>query len=389
MKAKMMTFPCDLVFLFLSLCAVFASATDVAAQGTPLSEPMELRILGPGEDPPVLPPAPPGVGTKWYPGHYVFVGDRTNIPSIVQEVMPLPIVRGIQTRYYWDDLEVSRGKYDFSKIRQDAELLQERGKKLVIQLQFKTFANMGPRIPSYLTAVEFEGGSYQDNKGGWNLRLWNANVRSRLAALVEAMGVELDTHPGIALMNFPESVAATPPAGDPLLVNWKYYANEYARQLASFGGVLRKSFPTTPTVLYFNGGTPQVPFFEDASLTSGVGIGGPDTWIGAYEHELFVRYSYDLAKRLARQVPVAYGIQWENYVAVGSSAEWLHTDGAVPVTDLNKFSRDILGSNFAFWEKREPYWQNVKALWSKIGLSQGASGGFRAECPELVKPCAP
>lgn len=389
MKAKMMSFPNVLMFVLLSLWAVFSSVPDVVAQGMPLGQPMDLRILEPGDEPPVGPPPAPGIGTKWYPGHYVFVGSRENIPSIVNEVKPFPVVRGIQTRYYWDDLEVSRGKYDFSTIRKDADFLNEQGMKLVIQLQFKTFRNMGARIPPYLTTAEFEGGSYQDEKGGWNLRLWNGNVRGRLAALVAAMGAELDSHPGISLMNFPEAVVALPPEGDPLLSNWTYYAREHAQQLASFGNELRKAFPSTPTVLYFNGGTALVPFFEDASLTSGVGIGGPDTWIGAYLHQLFVRYSYDLAKRLGGKVPVAYGIQWEDYVAVGSSSEWLHPEGAVPVTDLYSFSRDVLGSNFAFWEKREPYWQNVKALWSKIGVSQGASGGFRAECPGLLKPCVP
>lgn len=351
-----------------------------------LDAPGSLRVLAPGESPPPPEPSPAG-SVKWHPGHYAFVPEPADMPSMHSEIGHLSVVKGYQTRFYWDELETAKDQYDFSVIRNALAFAKSKNKLLVIQIQFKTF-NDTKRVPQYLLKSEYDGGVYQSSSGGWNLRLWNPLVVERFEKFLGALGSSLDSDGTLSLVNLAESAAAAPSSSDPLYANWPLLSSEHAAGLAYVSGVMRKSFPTTPGIAYFNGGRTEANNFRDVALTSGVGLGGPDTYIGSYDYDLFLRYSYDLARELSSSVPVGFGVQWNNYVWVGASSKWAHPDGAVPVSDIYSFSKDTLRSNFMFWQKREPYWQEVMKLLTSLEKVGSESGGLIDSCPSLFKSCA-
>lgn len=321
---------------------------------------------------------------KWFPGHY-YSGSADNIEDDYNLIKDYTIVRGIQKRYYWDEMEISKDSYDFSLIINDLNYLQTKGLKLVIQIQFKTFNSNQKPYPSYLQTSEYEGGIYEMESGGWNLKLWNSSVLERLKALILALGNAVDQNPALVLVNMAESAAASPK--DPILASgWSQTKKVFLSNLANCAYTFREAFYSTPTISYFNSGESDALVFEKAELASGHGHGGPDTYIGVYEKDLFLRHAYNLSQRMAGKVPIGYGIQWNNYIWVGSSSKYSDPRGAVPPVELYEFSRDVLKSNFAFWVKRDPYWENVKALWDSLSfaLPNDPAGGLNSAFPTLL-----
>jgi len=349
-----------------------------------LEAPTDLQVLEPGQEPP--PPPSGGGGMKWHPGHYAHVGNA-DLSAFESDVGHYRLLKGYQKRYYWNDLEPQRGKYGFGGILQDLQYAKSKGKYLFIQLQFKSFNNQ-KYAPAYLLTSEFDGGVYEAKTGGWNLRLWDAKVLQRFRALLTALGEALDTHQALAGVNLAESAAGAPAKDSPLNANWNSLKQTHAENLAESGVTLARAFPTTPTLLYFNGGPADVPDLRNAMLSGGVGIGGPDTYIGALEHDLWLQHTYRLAQEFAGTVPVGYAVQWHNYTRVGGTSKWEHPDGAVPVEEIYEFSRTVLGSSFMFWAKRNPYWNNVKSLWQEIGESGDPAGGLDDRCPTMLRPCS-
>lgn len=321
---------------------------------------------------------------KWFPGHYYF-GSADNIEDDYKLIQDNSIVRGIQKRYYWDDMEISKENYDFSLIINDLNFLHTKGLKLVIQIQFKTFNSNQKPYPAYLQTSEYDGGIYEMESGGWNLKLWNPEVLERLKALITALGNATDHNPALVLINMAESAAATPKDSE-LASNWSQTKKVFLKNLAGCAYTFRTVFPTTPTISYFNSGESDALVFEEAELASGHGHGGPDTYIGVYDKDLFLRHAYNLSQRMAGKVPIGYGIQWNNFIWVGSSSKYLDPRGAVPPVELYEFSRDVLKSNFAFWVKRDPYWENVKALWDSLStaLPNDPAGGLISVFPTLL-----
>ncbi len=319
---------------------------------------------------------------KWYPGHYVFVGNRTTLESRVEEVSNFSIIRGFQLRYFWNEMEPSRDNYDFSMVLNDLNYLQSKDKFLVIQIQFKSFNSNDKPYPAYIQTPNFDGGIYESS-GGWNLRLWNDSILVRFQALISALGEATNNHPGLVLVNTAESAASTP-LEQSLASTWSSLSTQHSRNLASCGRVLRAAFPNTPTLTYFNGGNNVVANFESIALETGQGHGGPDTYIGAYEKNLFLRHGYNLGQRLAGKVPIGYGVQWNNFIWVGASSAHADPRGAVPPVEHYEFSKDVLKSNFMFWDKREPYWEQVKAFWLSLSPETDPAGGMHSQLPQLL-----
>lgn len=318
---------------------------------------------------------------KWYPGHYALV-DNPVLSNFMNEIQNYPVVRGIQKRYYWDELETSKDVYDFSGLISDLDYMDSNGKYLVIQLQLQTFNNT-IRSPAYLQTPLYEGGVYNMSGGGWHLRMWNDSVVARLHRLIDALGKATDSHPALSLLNISESAMGAP--SEPSLQSgWSSRVSASMTNLSGLAYPLRASFPSTPTISYCNATAARVALFEGTALATGNGHGGPDHYIGAYEESTNLVHSYDVAKRLSGTVPVGYGVQWHNFTRFGK------TDAIIHPIQHYEFSRNVLGSNFMFWVKREPYWNDVKALWSNLSFMGDPAGGLKSECPSMApSTCTP
>jgi hypothetical protein len=142
--------------------------------------------------------AAPAQGIKWHPGHYVmFATDDSeaqilrNIDSIGRE----SVLKGVQVRIRWYDLETAKGVYDFSSLDKYLQRLkaQPTVKRLVVRVvdrNFETNSSAGI-VPNYLLNGTYNGGLVRTSTG-YAPRLWEPAVMDRLIALYQAIGRRYD-----------------------------------------------------------------------------------------------------------------------------------------------------------------------------------------------------
>lgn len=137
------------------------------------------------------------VASEGAPSNFVYFA-RDHDPMLEAAFLEAPGVDGAQLTYTWRELEPVRGEYDFSEIERRVELLAGYGKRLWIQLSDVTFYDRPP-VPEYLlTDTIFHGGAARKREGsegtfdGWVSRRWDPAVRSRLAALFDALSLQFD-----------------------------------------------------------------------------------------------------------------------------------------------------------------------------------------------------
>src|SRR5678815_5470875 len=77
-------------------------------------------------------------GVKWHPGHYVMLGTGTQAQHFnqIDEIGKDVVIKGVQVRIWWAELEKSKGVYDSSKV--DAYLRKLKSvsvpKRLVVRI---------------------------------------------------------------------------------------------------------------------------------------------------------------------------------------------------------------------------------------------------------------
>ncbi len=220
-------------------------------------------------------PPPPSVtkGVKWHPGHYVTIMGWGKNPKYLEDVYAelkvTSALRGVQIRYLWAELEPAEGRYDFTSIDQRLAELNTLGKRLVIQVQTKSFDPGSKLVPDYLKGVEYDGGDFpfasqkkgkraahNVTPGGHNIALWNSRVRDRPIALFQALGERYNSHPsfeGIGMIETALGESLVPLSTDKID---GFYANllEVHRQM-------RAQFPNTMTIQEVNYPRPILPAF--------------------------------------------------------------------------------------------------------------------------------
>ncbi|MDP1614873.1 MAG: hypothetical protein Q8L68_03670, partial [Methylococcales bacterium] len=135
---------------------------------------------------------------KWHPGHYCTIlglgkNDPKYMTQVYKELKATPALRGLDSRYFWAELETAKGVYDFTSIDQRLAELAAIGKRLVIQVQTKSFVPIGKPtgklVPDYLKASDYDGGEFAYSSHGstaprgYNIALWNSQVHDRLVEL--------------------------------------------------------------------------------------------------------------------------------------------------------------------------------------------------------------
>ncbi|MEO1652072.1 MAG: hypothetical protein AAFU64_00885 [Bacteroidota bacterium] len=72
------------------------------------------------------------------PEHYIFFNiERDRIQE--SNFLHHPKISGAQLKYTWSELEPQKGQYNFQALEKDLLFLNQRGKKLFIQLQDVSF----------------------------------------------------------------------------------------------------------------------------------------------------------------------------------------------------------------------------------------------------------
>ncbi len=285
-------------------------------------------------------------GRKYNPGHYVSM-NRFDITNTMYEALE-PGIRGVQWRYMWKDLEPNFGKYDFSKVRADLQLLAGQGRQLVVLIEDKTFKNQMP-TPPYLQADH----TLSTRQGGYVAKRWDPYVVTRMKALIAALGREFDSHPNFEGVGIQESALSL---NDFVLANNGYTPEKYRDSLIEVLTSASQSLPTSRVFWYMN-------FLEDKQSYIGdiaaavapldVTMGGPDILPDAWT---LYTHTYPFYDQFQSRMKLFGSMQFDSYSHV-------HKDTSYPTKywtmgEMFRFARDSLHVNYIFWNRkswREPW----------------------------------
>jgi hypothetical protein len=322
--------------------------------------------------------APPTSATataaaKWHPGHYAFV-----LFSPLNERLLYPGFLGVQKCYNWRTLEPQKDRYDFSAIRSDLAFLGQHGKRLVIQVQTKTFGSGQNSCPAYLTGPEYGGGVYRTRWGSFNPIIWDERVNQRLNALYAQLGKELDREPTLEAMVIPETAVtgevAIPGAAP-------YTAEGYTRSVEAGMQAMRDAFPHTVVLQYVNMPLETIEPLAAYSKAHGVGFGGPDI----YPFDPLLtnpqKGVYRLYAPLSGIVPLGAAVQQNDY---SQKAAFRGPPGEPTVREIYDYGRENLKLNYIFWGIRQGYFEKVQAMMADPAFPKDAAGGLSTALPKAL-----
>jgi len=291
--------------------------------------------------------------------HFVYFDrDRELIKN--HPLLSHPMFKGAQIMYSWRDVEPEKGKYDFVILKKDYEYLKSHNKKLFIQIQDATFNPKYKAVPDYLLTAEYDGGvvmQYNDDEsaGGWVAKRWNKKVREQFGLLIQALGKEFDGK--IEGINLQETSIGVRDQG--------FSELEYVNGLKENMLALKKSFPTSTTMIYANFIPGEwLPGNDKGYLRGiyqyceeiGVGLGGPDLMVtrkGQLNHILAMMHEAHYT------VPLGIAVQDGNYIGETGEIDDVKKQSAhnniVPL--LHAFAKDFLRVNYMFWVNQEPYFK--------------------------------
>lgn len=327
----------------------------------------------------------PRASVKWHPGHYVLIPLHEDLAksSVIAELEKYPILRGVQKRYSWAVLEPFEGRYDFSLVKRDLEIVRRIGKRLVIQIQAKSAFDSDVMVPNYLRAEKYDGGIFHKRAGGYNLALWNNAVRDRAVALVHAMGVALNDDPALEAVNWDETAINVPSQPFPV----GFGERRFIENLLAIDLAMKDAFPNTVVIQYANYPINQLPRIVEFMKNHGVGLGGPDVFLGdaGLLQGVYLRYP-----ELSGVVPLAPAVQWENY-----NARYNHGPFAPQsIGEIYDFARNRLKANYIFWLRRQAtrddatdYWGRVVDFLTNKLEFRDPAGGLRSSCPSAYAQC--
>ncbi len=339
-------------------------------------------------------------GVKWHPGHYTTImgwgkNDPKYLAEVYRELKATPALRGMQIRYLWAELETAEGRYDFASIDQRLEELAAQGKRLVIQVQTKSFDPNWKLVPDYMKTAEYDGGMFAysaHNKAegaarhpgprGYNIALWNSRVRDRLIALFRAMGERYNTHPAFEGIGMIETAL-----GEPLVPFSSDKVDGFYANLLLVHRQMRAQFPNTMTIQEVNYPRPILATFVGTLKAMGTALSGPD--IFKDEPGLTMRAPnaprgvYTYYPELSGIVPLAPQVMRKNYQNTRGDGK-----GSVPtVSEILVFARDGLKSNYIFWARTPDDFPRVLEMLNKPAQTGNLAGRLASTCPRAYVSC--
>ncbi|WP_242447245.1 glycoside hydrolase [Nitrosomonas supralitoralis] len=334
---------------------------------------------------------------KWHPGHYCTIlglgkNDPKYMSQVYNELKATPALRGIQIRYFWAELETAKGEYDFTSIDQRLAELAAIGKRLVIQVQTKSFIPKGKPtgklVPDYLKANEYDGGEFAYSSHGstelrgYNIALWNSHVQDRLVELFRVMGERYNSHPYFEGIGMIETAYGEPIVSQPGNLRVKFYDN-----LISVHQKMRSYFPNTMTIQEVNYPHSILASFVGRLKEIGTALSGPDVFKDEPGLNRNMRNAprgiYHFYPELSGIIPLAPQVMHKNYMNTRNDGA-----GSVPtVAEIFAFARDNLKSNYIFWTRNPKYYSKVLELLNEPDIAKDPFGGLSSICPKAYMSC--
>ncbi|SNX61093.1 hypothetical protein SAMN06296273_2549 [Nitrosomonas ureae] len=333
---------------------------------------------------------------KWHPGHYYTImswgnNNSTYLSQVYSEIKATPALRGIQMRYLWAELEKSKGVYDFSSIDKRLAELTARDKRLVIQVQTKSFDPNWKLVPDYLKGAAYEGGQFPFSDygsttiRGYNIKLWHPQVRDRLIALFKALGERYNSHPYFEGIGMIESAM-----GQPLEPVSSVQADEFYVNMIQVNQKMRLFFPNTMTIQEVNYPRPVLNSLVTQLRDMGATLSSPDTFqdenglsfkATQYDPNQGVYNYYSDFSGMMAMAPTVMRKNYENTRNDGT--------GYVPtVSEILVFARDTLHANYIFWSRVPEYKDQVLEVLNWSEQRNDPAGGLSFTCPTVYTSCA-
>jgi hypothetical protein len=215
---------------------------------------------------------------KWNPGHYVISDNGAGLLkrlAYLDEIAEEPSIRGLQVRYYWNELEPRKGEYDFLALDALLDRAESVNKQIILEVWTRSFGGRLKPSPAYIQTEEYGGGDYSVYNDGTRFatRVWNPAVMDRLIALYQALGERYDSHP-----NF-EAIATAETALGGTVTNLPGFSSTAATdQYLRLMQASRAAWPRTIVRLSTNYWPSQSLFvrLHNESLRYQYALGGPD-----------------------------------------------------------------------------------------------------------------
>jgi hypothetical protein len=274
---------------------------------------------------------------------------------------------GAQLKYRWQELEPERDRYDLQPILQDLAFLEQRGKKLFVQLQDVSFEEAIVNVPDYLrNDPAFGGGvarqySFEDDEEtvpiaeGWVARRWDPAVRARFIQLLQVLAQELDGR--IEGLSFPETSIEFGEGGELHPPGFTY--ESYFEGVKILMTAAREAFLQSHVIQYANFMPGEwLPGNDHGYLRGvyehadriGAGVGGPDLLPHRRWQQI---HSYALIADRSPNTVAGVAVQWGNLEDRNPT-----TGERVTVGELYRFAQDRLRLDYLFWGTQEPYYSD-------------------------------
>ena len=321
------------------------------------------------------------MAVKWHPGIYTKLEDwqlqsPSQMATVYDELRDTPQLRGIRVTLLWGryemrDVLTATSAYDFSQLDEILSTLATMDDKHVILSiawrEFKSASGASDILPNDLREgalwsadpawehmrYDFLWAYKQSNnpgKYGYNLKLWDDTLMSRLDAFLAALGAHLGSHPNLTVVSTTESAIGNPiiPFG-----SGEGQALQFAGQLAIIR-MLRKYFPTCLTVPDLNYSREHVANVVTVMEQEGIGLGSSNSNLSAGINTTgtppgVLTYYPELSGKVA----LAPEIQGDDYK---------NTNSDDPVPDYPSYEylylrvRDDLSANYTVMQRNVPFW---------------------------------
>lgn len=307
--------------------------------------------------------------SNFHPGYFMLVGSSEGT-SAFDLIVDNPNFVGVKKFYKWVDLEVSPGVYDFSPIANDLSYLQQRGKRLWIQIiETVNVSTETPWVPKYMWKDTSYGcgttyyGTYERtvNAGGWFPCYWNAKVRNAYYDLYTALGNRFNTEPyfeGIALSE--TSAGSCTGCGYSVAVLEDFFKTAAVRT--------KQAFPNKVVLQMINYAPFDLVTFAAYCVKNNIGLAGPDVHLNESVKVSLNTVVYPLYLKYHDVAVTGIDVQWDNYERWGQTVPQI-LNGAIQKTD----------PYYMFWEKRQPYFSDgVVPLLSTFGLLPAAKAYYQS-----------
>jgi len=321
------------------------------------------------------------VTDKWHPGIYLKIEDwqlknPVQMEKIYKELADTPQLRGVKVVMKWGRYETRTNDistYNFTRIENIlSRLATMDNKHLIVAIawrEFKSEQGVSQILPNDLQNgvlwnddpvwehidYEYAWAYIKGNKDriyGYNIKLWNPIVMTRLEAFMEALASQIDTHP-----NFNQITTTESAVGNPIIP----FVYGESKDLQFIGQkdillLMKKYFTQSLVMSQLNFSRKYVASMIPLLLIEGIGLGSPD---GNEHPELIRTTPVDVPgvltyyPELSNDLILAPEIQKDSYIS---------TYGAGGVEDYPSYEylysrvKNDLKANYVVIQRTSPFW---------------------------------